>query len=363
VKVLSHGDLEIAKYLFDLGERIIRGHCMTMAEAEFISSLPLQHLLLLIHTANRLRVHFCGKAVTCCSIVNAKSGSCPEDCAFCAQSALYNTNAPIYPFIGTEKIVQAAIEAARSGATGLGIVISGEGIMDDDELEQVGDAMEAVTQKAGIEAHGSLGVLEEEQLRYLKSRGMVCFNHNLETARSFFEEVVTTHSFGDRLDTARAVKRAGIRLCCGGILGLGESPAQRIELAMTLRELDVDIVSLNFLHPIPGTPLQGQKSLPPLRILSIIALFRLMLPTREIKITGGRERNLRDLQSMVFAAGADGIIIGNYLTTPGRSPEEDLQMLRDLGLSVRKSGQVSSPGGRSARRGTTRPASRKPSKT
>jgi len=360
--VSFQSDLEIGKYLFDLGERIVQGHLMTVAEAEFISSLPPEHLLLLIHTANRVRAHFRGNGVTCCSIVNAKSGSCPEDCAFCAQSALYNTEAPVYPYIGTEKILEAATEAARFGATGLGIVISGEGITDDGELEQVGDALEAITRKAGIEAHGSLGSLEEEQLRYLKSRGMVCFNHNLETARSFFEEVVTTHSFEDRMGTARAVKRAGIRLCCGGILGMGESPAQRIELAMTLRELDVDVVPLNFLIHIPGTPLQGQKSLPALRILSIIALFRLILPTKEIKIAGGREKNLRDMQSMIFPAGADGIIIGNYLTTPGRNPEADLQMLRDLGLSVRKSGQVSSSGGRRAKRGTTRPASRKSSK-
>jgi biotin synthase len=328
--------------LFDLTERIIHGDSVERDEAERIAELSEEHLLLLCHSANRLRRHFRGDAVTCCSIVNAKSGSCPENCAFCAQSAHFTTDAPVYPLLDTGTIIQAAVQAARDGATGFGVVISGPGIADEDELRAIGDALEAIVRRTGLEAHGSLGSLDEEQLRYLKLRGLVCFNHNLETAESFFEQVVSTHTYQDRVETVRAVKRVGIRVCCGGILGMGESPAQRIELAMALRELDVDVVPLNFLHPIPGTPLEHLSPLPPLQILSMIALFRFILPGKEIKIAGGREKNLRDLQSMIFFAGADGIILGNYLTTFGRPAEADLTLLRDLGLSIRPAGYTHS---------------------
>lgn len=328
-------DREVAAFLFDLAERVIDGHSVNHEEAERIARLSEAHLLLLCHCANRLRGHFQSDAVTVCSIVNAKSGSCPEDCAFCAQSAHYSSEAPVYPLLDTEKIVRTAAQAAQDGATGFGVVISGPGISDDEELHRIGDALEAITRQTGLSAHGSLGALNEGQLRYLKSRGLVCFNHNLETAKSFFDRIVSTHTYQDRVETVRAAKQAGIRICCGGILGLGESPAQRIELAMALRELDVDVVPLNFLHPIPGTPLEHLSPLPPLQILSIIALFRFILSDKEIKVAGGREKNLRDLQGMMFFAGADGIILGNYLTTTGRSAEADRALLRDLGLSIR----------------------------
>ncbi|MFH1738871.1 MAG: biotin synthase BioB [bacterium] len=328
-------DREIAAFLFDLCERILNGHLVEINEAERIAALPQEHLLLLLHSANRLRSHFRGDAVTCCSIVNAKSGSCPEDCAFCSQSAHHNTDISVYPLLDTGQILKAADQASQDGATGFGVVISGPGIQDEDELHRVGGMLEAIARETGLEAHGSLGALDETQLKYLKSRGLVCFNHNLETAESFFGEIVTTHTYQDRVETVRAAKQTGVRVCCGGIFGIGETPAQRIELAMALRDLDVDVIPLNFLHPIPGTPLDHIPPLSPQEILSIIALFRFVLPEKEIKVAGGREKNLRDLQSMIFFAGADGMIIGNYLTTPGRNPEADLAMLKDLGLSIR----------------------------
>lgn len=329
-------DRQVAGFLLDLADRVIEGHRLDQQEAEQVAAISSEHLLLLCHAANRLRGHFRGEYVTCCSIVNAKSGDCPEDCAFCAQSVYSRTCVPAYPLLRKDEIIQAARQAARDGASGFGVVISGAGVADEGELRCIGDALEAVSQQAGLEAHASLGSLDEGQFAYLKSRGLVCFNHNLETAASFFDQVVTTHTYDDRVKTVRAAKRVGIRVCCGGILGMGESFGQRIELAFALRDLDVDVVPLNFLHPIPGTPLGRLKPLQPMEILSIVALFRFILPDKEIKVAGGREKNLRDLQGMIFFAGADGIILGNYLTTPGRPADADLALVRDLGLSVRR---------------------------
>jgi len=338
-KVDFQEDRRVTDFLFDLAARVIHGHSINTDEAKRIAQIPHEQLLLLCHTADRLRRHFRGDRVTCCSIVNAKSGNCPEDCAFCSQSVHHNTEIQTYALIETGRIIDAAKQAAEKGASGLGVVISGAGIDSEDELRRIGDAIERIATEAGIEAHGSLGTLDEAQLGYLKSRGMVCFNHNLETAESHFERVVGTHTYQSRVDTVRVAKKAGLRVCCGGILGMGENLEQRIELAMALRDLDVDIVPLNFLNAIPGTPLEDLQPLSPLEILSTIALYGFILPDKEIKVAGGREKNLRDLQSMIFFAGADGIIIGNYLTTLGRPPEVDREMLSDLRLSIRLPGE------------------------
>ena len=201
-----------------------------------------------------------------------------------------------------------------------------------EELIRVGDAVNRIRTELGLETCVSLGTLPPSDVEYLLSRGLRSVHHNLETSRSFFPKVCTTHDYEEDMAAVRAAKAAGAWVCCGGIFGLGESPEDRVELALTLRELGVDSIPVNFLNPVPGTPLSGRRELSPIDCLRIIAMMRLTNPTREIIVCGGREVNLRDLQALMFAAGATGMMVGNYLTTTGRPAEEDLRMLRDLGL-------------------------------
>lgn len=288
----------------------------------------------LLAEANRIKEHFVGTAVHLCSIINAKSGRCPENCAFCAQSAHHDTNAPVYALVDEERMVACAREAEQNGSSCYGIITSGTTISKGEELERICRAIRRIKTETGITPSCSLGIIDFETACDLRDAGMETYHHNLETARSFFSSICTTHDYEEDVETVRAVKRAGLKVCCGGIFGLGETVAQRIEMALTLRELDVDSVPLNFLNPIEGTRLAGASHITPIECLQTIALFRFILPTKRITICGGREKNLRDLQSWMFLAGANGTMIGNYLTTTGRDPEQDWQMLRDLELSV-----------------------------
>jgi len=204
------------------------------------------------------------------------------------------------------------------------------------ELTRVGDAVDRIRTELGLETCVSLGTLPPPDVEYLLSRGLRSVHHNLETSRSFFPKVCTTHDYEEDVAAVRAAKAAGAWVCCGGIFGLGESPEDRVELALTLRELGVDSIPVNFLNPVPGTPLEGRRDLSPMECLRIIGMLRLTNPTREIIVCGGREVNLRDLQALMFAAGATGTMVGDYLTTAGRPAEEDLRMLRDLGLAPRQ---------------------------
>ena len=314
--------------------RIIDGGSISEAEALLLSERTGTDLLELFLAASRVRDHFLGTTIHLCAIINAKSGRCPENCSFCAQSAHNAANAPVFPLVDEEAMVAGARQAAAEGSRCFGIVTSGSGIGPGDELDRICRAVARIRTETGIHPACSLGMIDRETAILLRNAGVVTYHHNIETARSFFPQVCTTHSYDDDLETVRAVKEAGLRVCCGGILGLGESVGQRIEMAFTLRELQVDSVPLNFLNPIDGTRLAGTSSITPLECLKAIALFRLILPDRQIPICGGREHNLRDLQSWIFMAGASGTMIGNYLTTAGRTPQQDWQMLKDLELAV-----------------------------
>ncbi|HRZ86808.1 MAG TPA: biotin synthase BioB [bacterium] len=283
--------------------------------------------------ANKLRKIGFGNRVSLCSIINAKSGRCSEDCAYCAQSAHHRTETAEYPFVEGGRIADAFREAARNGSKGFGIVTSG-GTLSRADIEKLCETVGSLRQERYPYLCASLGMVSAEEARALKGAGVRRFHHNLETSRSFFPRICTTHSYEQRVETVRTVKAAGLEVCSGCLFGLGESWDDRIELAMTLRELDVDSVPLNFLTPIPGTPLAGAAPLPPRDILRIIALYRMILPRKDIRICGGRERNLRDLHSWIFFAGASGMMIGNYLTTAGRSVEDDRRMIEDLGLQI-----------------------------
>ncbi len=287
----------------------------------------------LIFCAGKIRQAMKGSDIQLCAIVNARSGKCSENCSFCSQSAHYDTDVDVYPLRDTETLLDVSKDKGSETARHFGIVTSGKSISGDSDLRNVCDAIEKIKSEGHVLPCASLGTLTEETAKQLKNAGLKRYHHNLETSEGFFPNVCTTHTYAERVKTLETVKGAGMELCSGGIFGLGEEWKDRVELAVALRDLGVTAVPLNFLVAIAGTPLAGQEPLPPMEILKIIALFRFALPEQDIKVCGGRTTNLKDLQSWIFLAGANGMMIGNYLTTAGRSADVDLAMLRDLGVN------------------------------
>lgn len=326
--------MTMRSYINHTAERVLSGEILSAGDALRLADADGTDLHLLFAEASRIREHFKGSSASLCSIINAKSGRCPENCAFCAQSSAHATNVPVYPLVDEDELVRCAHSAEQNGARCYGIITSGTGIRPGAELEKICRAVRRIKAETGIDPSCSLGILDYATAMQLKEAGMVTYHHNLETSRSFFPNICTTHDYEDDLETIRAVKRAGLKACCGGIFGLGETFSHRVEMAETLRELDVDTVPINFLNPVEGTRLADAAFLTPMECLTIIALYRFMLPTRDLTVCGGREKNLRELQSWIFLAGASGMMTGNYLTTPGRDPLQDRQMLTDLGMAI-----------------------------
>jgi biotin synthase len=287
----------------------------------------------LLSWANRIRERFKGNKIHLCSIVNVKAGGCPENCRFCAQSALHQTDAPHYGLIETGPILAAADEARANHVTGLGLVAAWRGLEEGPVLDEICNRFEALKQSGNARPDASLGIISNQKVAdRLKQAGVECYNHNLETSARFYPKVCSTHAYAERVQTIHHLKRAGIKICSGGIIGMGETREDRCDLAFALRDLGANIVPINILNPVPGTPLAQTEPLPPLEILKTIACFRFILPRQEIMIAGGRTVNLRDMQSMIFLAGASAFMVGNYLTTLNQPVEKDLQMLKDLGL-------------------------------
>ena len=317
-----------------VSEQVMAGGVLASGDALLLSEVRGPDLYLMFAEASRIREQFKGNSASLCSIINAKSGRCPENCAFCAQSSAHTTNAQVYPLVDEEEIVSCAHSAEQNGARCYGIITSGTGIQPGAELEKICRAVRRIKTETGIDPSCSLGILNYTTALLLKEAGMVTYHHNLETSRSFFPSICTTHDYEDDVETVRAVKQAGLKVCCGGIFGLGEEFSHRVEMAETLRELDVDTVPINFLNPVEGTRLADADFLTPMECLKIIAIYRFMLPAKDLTVCGGREKNLRELQSWIFLAGASGMMTGNYLTTPGRAPEQDRQMLTDLEMTI-----------------------------
>lgn len=284
----------------------------------------------LLYWANRIREKFFGNKIKLCSIVPGRLGGCNQDCKFCAQSSRYKTGFDRPRILSDEQILNAAKQARQNSVTNFGIVYSGRTISEK-ELARLEGLVKQISE-LGLNACASLGIITEEQARRLVQAGLFGYNHNLETSQRHFGSIVTTHNYSDRIRTIQIAQKAGLCLCTGGIFGIEETEDDRVELALELRRLGVDTVPMNFLHPIDGTPLAKVKTLAPREILTIIALYRFILPQTNLKIAGGRVLNLRDLQSWIFYAGANGILSGNYLTTTGRAVKQDRQMLEDLGL-------------------------------
>ena len=263
-----------------------------------------------------------------CGIVNAKSGLCSEDCAFCAQSARHGTGIETYDYIDSERMTEATRGAIASGAMGFGIVTSGREQSFDEFIPHLERLINASREAGVIDLHASIGMLTVDDCRKLKELGITRINHNLETSKAHFPNIVTTHKWEERVQAVRNAKDAGLEICCGGIFGLGETDEDIADLAITINELDVDAIPLNFVIPIQGTRIES-TDLTPARCLAIIACFRFANPTKTIKAAGGREYHLRDFQAWTLPAGANSFIVGDYLTQKGRSPEEDIQMLKD----------------------------------
>jgi len=327
-------ELELNFLIDAIVSSLMAGIGISEFEAEEISGLGWSELMQLLPITNRLREEKFGNEVRLCGILNAKSGRCGEDCKFCAQSGFWRTGVESYGLLSKEEIIDAAVRAKKNGAREFSIVTSGKEIKNDSELERICEAVKEIS-SLGLEPCASLGILSRENLVRLKQSGLVRYHHNLESSEKFFPQICTTHSWKESYETAKSAKELGLKLCCGGIFGLGEAWSDRAELAMQLSSLKPDSVPLNFLIPIPGTPLENQARLSPLDALKLIMIFRLALPESDIIICGGREEILGDFQSWIFACGATGFIIGDYLTRKGRSPEQDLKMLQDLGLGLR----------------------------
>ncbi len=306
---------------------------LAATELAALARLAPESVPALAATAHQVRLSWCGPVVEVEGILSAKTGGCPEDCSFCSQSARFESPVKSTPLLVAEEIVAAAEETARLGASEFCIVLAVRG-PSERILAQVLDLVPVIHERTGLNVAASLGILTADQARRLADGGVHRYNHNLETARSFFDSIVTTHTWDERFQTCRLVREVGMELCCGAILGMGESDEQRLELLDQLREVEPAEVPVNFLNPRPGTPLAARPLVEPLEAIRWIALFRLALPGVILRYAGGREVTLRDLQSIGMTAGINALIVGNYLTTIGRPAEDDLRMLADLRMPV-----------------------------
>lgn len=313
---------------------ILAGHDIDAEEGLWLLRLDEDYLSWLMAGADRIRRKFRGEQVEVCAISNVRSGNCSENCSFCSQSGHHESPVPSHDYIPAEQLSEQANQARAWGASDFGIVSKGWGVRGEKEYGQLDEYLGRLSEDSDIGRCASLGALDADSAQRLKAMGLENYHHNLESAESFFDQVCTTHRYQENIDTIRNAREAGLRVCAGGILGMGETDAQRIELAVTLRDLGVESVPLNFLSPQVGTPFASLTPMTPREILKHIAVFRYLLPRAEIRIAGGRQF-LRDLQSMIFMAGASGIMIGDYLTTKGRSVDQDIQMLKDLGVEAR----------------------------
>lgn len=314
----------------NLEEQVLKGKRISREDAFYISEVSGTEIFELFASANKIRNHFRGNTVGLCSIVNAKSGACPEDCSFCAQSSKSKAEIEVYPLLSKEIIIQKAREAKKSGARRLSIVTSGRRVSESNLLE-IADMISEI-REIGLLPCASLGMLRERELSILKSAGLDRYHHNIETSEGFFPQVCSTHSYADKLETIEAAKSIRLSLCSGGIFGMGETWQDRIDMAFLLKGLDVASVPINFLIPIKGTAFGNKDFLHPLEALKIISLYRYILPRKEIRVCGGRMQILGEFNSMVFLAGADGLLIGNYLTTLGRNHEDDFRLIETYGL-------------------------------
>lgn len=314
-------------------KKVINGNSISFDEAERLISI--NNLIKLADCANIITKKFNQETVDVESLINAKSGNCPEDCSFCAQSTFYETGITKYALLEYDIILEKAREAQISGSSSFCLVCAYREPSQND-FEKICTIIKKLRNEVNLDINVSLGFMTPERAQRLKSLGVKRYNHNLEASESFFSKICNTHDFSDRVKTARIVKKAGLELCCGGIIGMGESTRQRIELAFSLSSLEPDEVPINILIPRKGTPKELDNcSIDPIDIIRTIAVWRFIMPKTILKIAGGREVHFSDGGKLALQAGANGIITGGYLTTNGNEPNKDIQMIHEIGLDTR----------------------------
>lgn len=320
-----------------LAETALEGRLLTPEEMHAVLTAPDHDLLPMLQAAFQVREHYFGRRVHLHVLINAKSGLCPEDCAYCSQSAVSSAAIHKYPLLPREQIVDGAVAAKAGGAFRYCIVTSGRAPTDR-EVETVAEVVREIKQTVDIDICCCMGLLNEEKAKILKAAGVGRINHNLNTSQRHHPEICSTHTYDNRVETVRNVQQAGLSTCCGGIIGMGEKAQDVIDLALALRELGVDSIPVNFLHPIHGTPLEGRDDLHPRYCLKVLCLFRFLNPDREIRVAGGRERNLRSLQPLALYP-ANSIFMEGYLTTGGQGVSETHRMIEDLGFEIEAYGE------------------------
>ncbi len=316
-------------YCQEIAERIKGGERIDADTARRLYDRPLTELTA---AANGLRKYFCGQGFDICTIINARSGKCSENCKFCAQSSFYHTGAEEYPMMGTDEIVRAAVNDAAKGVLRFSIVTSGRRLRPVD-VEHVCGTIRAIHAETDIQVCASIGLCDKDQFETMKAAGLTRFHCNLETSRRFFPEICTTHTYDQKIESLKAARAAGLSLCCGGIMGLGETVKDRIDMAIEIRELGVRSVPVNFLNPIPGTPFEKNRALSDEERLRIVAVYRFINPEASIRLAGGRGL-IADKGRACFESGANAVISGDMLTTAGYTIDSDMALIRELGYKT-----------------------------
>jgi biotin synthase len=315
-----------------MADRVLAGGTMTRTEGLDILGTPQEHLLSLVDAAYRIRRHYFGNTVRLQMLLNAKSGACQEDCHYCSQSKISSAPIERYALLTPQEMMDGARRAAEAKAQRYCIVISGRSPLQS-EIMQISKAVKEIKQEIPIQICCSLGLLNGDQARQLKEAGVDRINHNLNTSEAYHPSICTTHTYQDRLATLQHARAAGLELCSGGIVGMGEQDEDLVDLALSLQEVQPDSIPLNMLYPVEGTPFGNQQNLTPARCLTILCLFRFFHPKTEIRAAGGREKNLRSLQPLALYV-ADSLFVDGYLTTPGLAHQEVWKMIEDMGFTV-----------------------------
>ena len=315
-----------------IAEKSLRGETLEREEMTAVLNAPDMELPDLLTAAFKVRHHYFGRRVQIHVLQNAKSGLCPEDCHYCSQSSISKAPIDRYPLLPRETLLEGAFRAKEAGAVRYCMVNSGRGPTQR-ETDEMAEVVREIKSRVPINICCCLGLLSEAKAKILKQAGVERVNHNLNTSKRHYSKICTTHTYDDRVETVRSVKSAGLSSCCGGIVGMGETEDDIMDMATALRDLDVDSIPINFLHPIAGTPLEGTNHLTPQRCLKVLCLLRFVNPSKELRVGGGRELNLRSLQPMSLYP-ANSIFVNGYLTTPGQRATEAHRMIEDLGFAI-----------------------------
>lgn len=325
-------------FIKKLKNKILAGGKIEFQEAKELIEIKLddaESLNELFFSADEIREKFCGNRFDLCTIINAKSGKCSEDCKYCAQSSYFKTNASVYPLVNSEIALEEAKKVEREGANRFSLVTSGKGILSDSkEMEKLENIYKILKERTTLSLCASHGICDKEVLVKLKEAGVTTYHHNLEACKDFYPNICSTHTYEDRIKTVLNAKEVGLRVCSGGILGLGETSIDRIKLAFELRELDVDSVPINILTPIAGTPLENAKEIEPLELIKTMSVFRFILPNKALRYAGGRIK-LGKYQSLGIRAGINSALTGNFLTTTGNTIESDKKMIEGVGYEIK----------------------------